>query len=134
MAARVRSSVAVRWAAVLAWMGLIFLLSSRPDLPTFESGLPGLEQVVGHLTEYGVLAVLLWWALRGVGVRHPTAWALAVATLYGATDEFHQSWVPGRTMSGIDLMIDLAGASAALLVANLVDGRRLPGRAERRPS
>ena len=134
MVSRLRSSIAGRWAAVIAWMGLIFFLSSRPDLPNFVPGLPGLEEIGGHLTAYGVLAALLWWALRGSAVRYPATWALVLAVSYGATDEFHQSFVPGRTMSLSDLMVDLIGASAALLIVTLLHARRMGLRADKRVS
>jgi VanZ family protein len=134
MVSRMRNSIALCWAAVIAWMGLIFFLSSRPDLPNFAPGLPGLEEIGGHLTEYGVLAALLWWALRRTGVRYPATWALVLAVLYGCTDEYHQSFVPGRTMSVTDLMMDLVGASAALLIVSLLYARRIGLRPDRRGS
>ena len=134
MGSRMRRSIALRWAAVIAWMGLIFFLSSRPDLPNFAPGLPGLEEIGGHLTAFGVLAALLWWALRGTGVRYPATWALVLAVSYGATDEFHQSFVPGRDMSLSDLMVDLIGASAALLVVTLLHARRMGLLQDRRVS
>jgi VanZ family protein len=134
MVSRLQRRIALRWAAAIAWMGVIFLLSSRPDLPDFAPGLPGLEEIGGHLTAYGVLAGLLWWALRGSGVRYPATWALVLAVAYGATDEFHQSFVPGRTMSVSDLIVDLIGASVALLVVTLLQARRLGLRANRRVS
>ena len=134
MVSRWRSSIALRRVAVIAWMGLIFFLSSRPDLPNLAPGLPGLEEIGGHLIVFGVLAALLWWALRGMGVRYPATWALVLAVLYGVTDEYHQSFVPGRTMSLSDLMVDLIGASAALLLITLLHARRMGLRPERRVS
>ncbi|MCU0503492.1 MAG: VanZ family protein [Anaerolineae bacterium] len=125
MVARLRRSIALRWAAVIAWMGVIFFLSSRPDLPNFAPGLPGVEELGGHLTAYGVLAGLLWWALRGSGVRYPATWALVLAVAYGVSDEFHQSFVPGRDMSVSDLMVDLLGAGVALLLLTLLQARRM---------
>jgi VanZ family protein len=68
-----------------------------------------------HLTEYAVLAALLWHALR-----RGTAWqwkmsilagtVLLTCTLFAATDEFHQSFVATRTASAQDVLIDLSGA------------------------
>lgn len=78
----------------------------------------------GHLSEYAILA---WLALRAVrsSLRLPAgvwSWkaaglALLVAATYAATDEFHQSFVPQRTSSPIDVMIDTTGAVIALLLA-----------------
>ena len=134
MVSRMRRSIVLRWAAVIAWMGLIFFLSSRADLPNFAPGLPGLEEIGGHLTVYGVLAGLLWWALRGMAIRYPATWALVLAMLYGVTDEYHQSFVPGRDMSVSDLMVDLIGAGASLLIVALLQARRISVRADRRVS
>ena len=106
-----------RWAALVAWMGLIFFLSSKSSLPrVFPPGLPQIQDVVGHFAVYAVLAVLAWWVLRGAGVRHPVFWALVIAVLYGASDEFHQSFVPNRNPDIFDLATDLAGAATALLI------------------
>jgi VanZ family protein len=134
MVSRLMSSLALRWAAVIAWMGLIFFLSAQPDLPNLTPGLPGLEEIGGHLTVYAVLAALLWWALHGTGIRYPATWALVLAVLYGATDEYHQSFVPGRNMSLDDLIVDLIGASAALLIIAVLHARRMGLRPERRVS
>ena len=112
-----RKSEILRWAAALIWMSLIFCLSAQPDLPNLTPGVPHLAEIGGHLTVYGVLAALLWWALRGAGIRHSTAWALALTALYGVSDELHQSFVPGRTMTAIDLAFDVVGAGLGLLAA-----------------
>jgi VanZ family protein len=112
-----RENCAVRWAAVVAWMGLIFYLSAQPRLPlVLPPGFPQIQDVIGHFTVYAVLVVLLWWALRGTGVRRPQLWALAVTVLYSFTDEFHQSFVPNRHPDVFDLATDLAGAVTALVI------------------
>ena len=134
MVSRLRRSIALRWVTVIAWMGVIFFLSAQSKLPDLTPGLPGLEEIGGHLTAYGVLAALLWWALRGSAVRYPATWALVLAVSYGVTDEFHQSFVPGRDMSVSDLTVDLIGASAALLIVTLLHARRMGLRAARRAS
>ena len=115
----------MRWAAVVAWMGLIFFLSAQPRLPhVLPPGVPQIQDVVGHFTVYAVLAVLVWWALRGAGIRHPLLWALVVTVLYSFTDEFHQRFVPNRHPDVFDLATDLAGAVIALLVARWLNARR----------
>ena len=86
----------LRWAVVLAWMGLIFFLSAQSHLPDLTPSAPGLEEIGGHLFAYFVLALLLRWALAGAGVRHATWWAIGLCALYGISDEFHQSFVPNR--------------------------------------
>jgi VanZ family protein len=115
----------LRWAVVVAWMGLIFYLSAQPRLPrVLPPGLPQIQDVIGHFTVYAVLAVLLWWALRGAGVRHPLLWALIAAVLYSLTDEFHQGFVPNRHPDVFDLATDFVGAVIALMIAWWLSARR----------
>ncbi len=134
MFARIREHVGLRWGAAVAWMAVIFALSAQSFLPDLTPGFPGLEEIAGHLGAYALLAALLWWALRGTGVRYPATWALLLAVLYGASDEFHQSFVPGRTMTVNDLLVDLIGACLVLLVINWAHARRLTARAAKQPS
>ena len=76
-----------------------------------------------HLTEYAVLALLLWRALRKPVKNDPRPWswreaglALAIVFLYAASDETHQLFVPTRTAHVTDVLIDTAGGAAGLLV------------------
>ncbi|MBC7227930.1 MAG: VanZ family protein [Thermoflexales bacterium] len=98
-------------------MGLIFWLSAQPDLPHAPE--PWLDVVVkktGHAALYGVLAWLYWGFLRGDGPPSGRARLLAfgLAVLYAVTDEVHQSFVPGRTPSPWDVVIDGVGAALAV--------------------
>ena len=75
---------------------------------------------LAHLSEYAVLGVL---AARGFrGSTHPTLrrhWFLAaflLVAIYSLLDEFHQIFVPSRTASFTDSLIDMTGGLAALLV------------------
>jgi VanZ family protein len=103
----------IRWGLVLAWMALIFFLSAQPDLPRPDSDLLDLLVSSGaHLFLYGALALLLRWAL-GDGGRG-LALAFGLALLYGISDEFHQSFVPGRVPDILDLVSDGLGAALAL--------------------
>jgi VanZ family protein len=131
------------WLPVLAWMTLIFLGSgdvlssantSRFLGPLLHWLFPGwsastladaihILRKTGHVTEYGVLALLLWRALRRpvAGDPRPWSWGLARLTLllamcYAATDEFHQAFVPTREARVRDVMLDTCGAAAALLL------------------
>ena len=75
----------------------------------------------GHVTEYAILATLLWrvarhhWPLRR-GDWKPAILALFVAMTFAATDEFHQSFYPSRTATAHDVMIDIMGAIVGLLI------------------
>jgi VanZ family protein len=75
-----------------------------------------------HLTEYFILGLLLYRALRGGdrGWKLKWAlWAIVIAAAYASLDEFHQSFVPSRTASPWDALIDTIGASAAQIVVKL---------------
>ncbi len=116
---------AARWAAVVVWMAVIFMLSAQPTLPDLMPGLPRAEEFAGHLAAYALLATLGWWALIGTGCRYPATWALVISMLYGMSDEFHQSFVPGRDASVEDLLLDLVGVGVALAVIGWLRGRQL---------
>ena len=81
---------------------------------------------IAHMTEYAVLAVLLYWGIVRLTRCHERAagLALTLAVLYGIGDEIHQSFVPGRTPSVADLLLDLIGAACALLVVDAFVTRR----------
>lgn len=81
-----------------------------------------LVRKAGHVTEYAILAMLLWRALRyrwstiRKSFWKPALLALVVAMIYAATDEFHQSFFPSRTATAHDVMIDISGAIVGLLI------------------
>lgn len=104
-----------RWLAVAGWMALIFFLSSQPKLPSPPDPLADLIFKKGaHFTVYAVLAVLFLRALLPGRRVWAVAWTLTV--LYAASDEWHQSFVPGRHPQPTDVLIDLAGATTGLLL------------------
>jgi VanZ family protein len=94
-------------------MALIYLISAQPDLPHApEPVWDLLLKKAAHMIEYGILFLLLWQALpRRPGVA--LAWALTV--LYAASDEYHQTFVPGRNGQWLDVIVDGVGASLAAL-------------------
>ncbi len=78
----------------------------------------------GHLCEYAVLCVLFWWALFSPQKDastpparpwwHRAAGAVALATCFAASDEFHQSFVPTRGASVEDVLLDAVGATVGI--------------------
>jgi VanZ family protein len=94
-------------------MAAIFYASRGPgpDLPPVENA----DKVL-HAGAYGVLAGLAAWALARGRLRATTArmalTAWAVAAVYGASDELHQCFVPGRQSDWRDLAADAIGAAA----------------------
>jgi len=110
--------------AALGWAVVIFILSSIPG-----SSLPKVDIVnfdkLAHIGVYGCLGFLVFFAFRYQQrfpplVRLTFLAAILACSLYGATDEVHQLWVPGRTCDIWDWTADtvggLLGAGLALLV------------------
>lgn len=89
----------------MAWAALLFGLSSLPagSTPTSPFSFPGDDKVV-HAALYAVLGALLRVALGRTGP------AIALAAAYGATDEVHQAFVPGRDADLFDWIADVVGA------------------------
>lgn len=110
-----RLARALDLALPLAWMATIYLLSDQPQLPSAPQGwLDWLIKKGLHAAGYGVLALLWRRALARAGVPRAALWSLAIAALYAAGDEWHQTYVPGRHGRPSDVGIDVAGAVAAL--------------------
>jgi VanZ family protein len=102
------------WAPVAAYMAALFFLSAQPSLPG-SSLTPDWSQ---HGFGYAGLALVTLRAVAG-GRRSAIGMgsilmAWLIATFYGLTDEFHQSFVPGRTPDVRDLVADGVGAALAL--------------------
>lgn len=121
-----RSSLAVAlvtryiryWLPVLLWMGVIFVASSRSSLPFVLNKTADLvTKKAGHVTEYGVLAFLLRRAIskeRGWPVLPSLGGAFFLSLLYAVSDEFHQTFVPGRNGALTDVGFDVLGMLLAL--------------------
>lgn len=122
--------ILLRWGPVLAWAGVIYFFSSRPDLPHIDE--PWLELVLrksAHVAEYAIFGALL---ARAVGMRKGrVAVATALAALYAAGDEWHQTFVPTRKGNPLDVALD----SVAALLGAYAYARRFTAStfARRRP-
>ena len=105
------SRVLSAWLPVVAWAGLIFTLSSIPDLGTGLGGWDLVLRKLAHAAEFAILGLLL---LRALGRAWAAFW-LGVA--YAVTDEIHQAFVPGRQGSPLDVAIDAAGVAVGVALA-----------------
>jgi VanZ family protein len=89
----------------------------------------GVIRKMAHLTEYFILSIFLIHGLRGTDRGWKlkwVIWAIIIAAGYASFDEFHQSFVPSRTSSPWDALLDTTGASFAQVVLwlwNLKKGR-----------
>ena len=132
---------AAPFAAPLALMALIFVFSAMPSDGTDHGTLVLILRKLTHFGEYFALTGLWWWALRTrIGDRRALAIAVGIAIAYAIGDEFHQTFVDGRTGTWRDVLIDSAGAlTAAWLIERRALGRKsaarfpvLPGATARR--
>jgi VanZ family protein len=111
----VLDSSMARWLMIAGWMALIFFFSSQPQLPSAPDPWADLIFKKGaHFTVYAVLAVLFRRALPPSRRIWALSWMFTV--LYAASDEWHQSFVPGRHPQPTDVLIDACGAATGLLI------------------
>ena len=98
-----------RWLPVFLWAAVIFAFSSPPQIKVSQFFLwDFIAKKTAHLSEYAILFALIFRATKG-------SWILSflLIMLYAVSDEFHQSFVPGRTATYFDLGFDLSGANIA---------------------
>jgi VanZ family protein len=80
---------------------------------------------VGHLAMYGVLGWLTMWAALPQGAwRRAALVALVAISSFGALDEWHQQFVPGRSQDRSDWLADTVGAALGITLAAAMGRRR----------
>lgn len=101
---------------------LILVLTSLPRwmVPQVHP-FPSADKFV-HFGLYGVWSILL--AVSPGGRRQTTARLLVVIACFAAFDEWHQQFIPGRDMSAMDWLADMAGSSLGLLLTSMARRRR----------
>jgi hypothetical protein len=101
---------------LLAYAALIFYGSSQSrwffEPPDFFS-----SDKIYHFLEYGIFGVLLARTFQGydfpLSFRGKMIWVLVISFLYGASDEFHQWFIPGRFATFGDLLADSLGGGVS---------------------
>jgi VanZ family protein len=106
-------------AMLAGWVALTLTLTSIPNLdvgPNF----PWADKIA-HFGFYGVAGFLfvLWRRETGKGAAVAVVWAVIFAALLGAIDEFHQQWIPGRSMELLDWVADFAGGTAGSICSTV---------------
>jgi len=103
-----------RWTPALLWAAAVFWLSSQPRLIELPYVLSW--DKLQHCVAYAVGGAALAHAAGARG-RGPWPWpAVALGVLYGASDELHQWFVPGRSSDLRDLLADTLGVLAGVLL------------------
>jgi VanZ family protein len=103
----------------LLYAAIIFLLSAQPDPLPFLPPEIILQDKLLHGLAYALLGALLVPGFRGTACSPRGAFLLSVAlaSLYGATDEIHQSFVSGRNADVLDWVADTLGAAIGAAMA-----------------
>lgn len=103
----------------LLWAGLIFYLSHQSYIQTPELGINFTDKL-GH---FGVYAILGYLIIRATTLNQPKKliprnliFSAILALLYGASDEFHQYFIPGRCLEFDDFIADALGAIVAIMI------------------
>jgi VanZ family protein len=100
-------------------MAVIFWFSHQPSNSIADFGAWDLLiKKLAHLLAYAVLALLAYVATG----RYSVAWGIAV--LYAMSDEFHQTFIPGRNGTAVDVLIDSLGATLALLTLHYLQTKQ----------
>jgi VanZ family protein len=105
------------WVPVLLWAGLIFWFSSIPYLRLVQPWWDIILRKLGHALVFGVLARLVaraWTGSTRWSWKRIFVWSLVLTFLYACSDEIHQAFVPGRSCTLGDVLIDTTGGWLSL--------------------
>lgn len=106
---------------------LIFYFSSQSNLPEVARPIFAASDKVAHFLEFAFMGGLLFLTFANAGWRPWDApLAIALGAIYGATDELHQVFIPGRTADTFDALFNALGAVAAVLILAYLDHRMHP--------
>lgn len=104
------------WAPAVLYMALIFFLSSAPPPQAARTVPVYFDIKIIHIVEYGVLNLLVYWALAKtscIAYGWRAAFSVGITVLYGLTDELHQVFVPGRSGQLVDVAANFLGCTIA---------------------
>lgn len=113
------------WGPAVLWAGALFVSSALPGTdrpPLLFAG----EDKLAHGVLYAVLGVALARGWLRSGRTWPVWLPPLLGILYGVTDEWHQSWVPGRDPDPLDLAADTLGVLLGYGLLLLHSGRTGP--------
>ncbi|MEM6767631.1 MAG: VanZ family protein [Bacteroidota bacterium] len=134
-----------QWLPLLIWMSIIFFLSHQPaeeskalsdwmvyllnifqlEVETLERwNIPFLIRKLAHFTVYGIMFLFAYVACMGAATRRrQVTTAFMITLLYAISDEFHQTFIPGRVGHYSDVLVDISGAIGAYWVLQFFRSR-----------
>ena len=135
----------ILWMLVILWAAVIFSFSAQPATQSDKSSMSFTKKIVrildvtnslsekeldtiadnlnhfvrkgAHFCAYALLSVLIYVLLKEYGFKttHAMIFAVSLSGLYACSDEFHQTFVPGRSGEMRDVGIDTLGAFSGVL-------------------
>ncbi len=110
----------IRFIPAIIWMGVIFYFSSQStsSVPVSRD-FQFLFFKSLHLIEYGILGILLYYALSNLPIT------LIIAYIYALSDEIHQSFIPGRGSKFTDTLFDLVGIILGIFLFKFINQLRI---------
>ncbi|HUV71570.1 MAG TPA: VanZ family protein, partial [Clostridia bacterium] len=111
------------WLPPFFWISLIFLLSSFPKLQISEGLADLILRKLAHMFEYGVLYLLIYRVFKRTSSLSKNKLlfiSLFLTILYAVSDEYHQTFVPGRCGNLTDISIDSTGAVLGLIFSQKI--------------
>ena len=109
----------LRWLVPVAVMACILAGTSWPSPPH----MPHNSDKVVHFSAYALLGASFGWAAGARQFRRVALW-IAVVSMLGAADEWHQQFIPSRSMDVRDWVADTAGAVTGLSLVTALARRR----------
>ncbi len=106
---------------------VIFYFSSQSGIPDFVMPIFSISDKSVHFLEFALFGGLLFLAFSSAGWRPWDAvLAIVLGCVYGATDEIHQLFVPGRFGDPTDALVNCAGVLMAVAILALIDRKMYP--------
>jgi VanZ family protein len=105
-----------RWLPPVLWAALILVGTSWPSISVGPDDIIGLDKAM-HYGAYAVLALLVRRALPGPSSSRSGMFIVLALSAFGAADEWHQAFIPGRSASGYDWIADTLGAVTGVVAA-----------------
>ena len=105
------------------YCSFIFWLSSKPALPV--PMLFSHQDKIHHMGAYFIMGILAWRFFNDFFSKPTTVMivSLCFCSIYGISDEWHQSFVPGRETDVLDWLADTIGAILGLVAIQLYFAR-----------
>ncbi len=107
------------WIPVFLWLALMLAVSSLPGKELPEADIPFADKAA-HFAEYLVLGLLMFRAVslgpKNIVLAKQLILSIIIISAYAAFDEWHQSFIPGRSADVLDFIADAAGAFCGMII------------------